>query len=271
MTWQTGTVEINGGHLAWHRTGGPGPVLVLSHGLSDNGLCWSRTAQALSADYDVVMLDARGHGESSRTLPGAPHDPAQDLADAITGLGLQAPILMGHSVGARAAAACANSCPDLPSLVILEDPPFLPEISPAEAARHREAFRTQITALQRLSDEDITAAGRKTAPSWHADEFPAWTLGKRQVDPAAAPQRFQHWPDLIDRIAVPTLLLYGETERGGLVTAAIAQAAMQRNPRVQAVQISGAGHNIRRENFADFMAAVRAFLDASHSLKEPGR
>ena len=103
--WQPGRVNVSGGHLAYHRTGGTGPALLLSHGLTDNGLCWLRLAAALDPEFDIVMLDARGHGESSRIPAGAAHDPADDIAQAIEALGLNAPIVMGHSVGARAIAA----------------------------------------------------------------------------------------------------------------------------------------------------------------------
>ena len=259
--WRTGTLPITGGQLAYHRTGGTGPVMVLSHGLTDNGLCWGRTAHALTDDYDIVMLDARGHGASSRIDPGLAHDPGRDLAEAISALRLEAPIVMGHSVGASATAAFANTHPGLPARVILEDPPFLPVIGFAEAQRRRDGFRRQIAEMQSLSDAEITAFGRQSSPQWHADEFPAWTLGKRQVDPEAVPARYLPWQASISAITEPTLLLYGETERGGLVTAEIAAEAMRINPRIEAVQIEGAGHNIRRENHTGFLAAVRAFLD----------
>ena len=258
--WLSGTVAVSGGHLAYHRTGGTGPALVLSHGLTDNGLCWSRTAQALTGDYDVVMLDARGHGASSPIAPGLPHDPDRDLAEAIAALGLDAPIVMGHSVGASATASYANAKPGIAARVILEDPPFLPEIGFAEARKRREGFHRQIAEFQSLSDAEIVSLGQKMSPNWHADEFPAWALGKRQVDPEAAPIRFLPWQATIDAIAAPTLLIYGEVERGGLVTAATAAEAMRLNPRIRTVQISGAGHNIRRDNFDGFLAAVRTFL-----------
>lgn len=270
QAWLNGTVEVTDGHLAYRRTGGRGPALVLSHGLTDNGLCWSRTAQALCGDYDLVMLDARGHGESSRMALGLPHDPGRDLAQAIAGLALEAPIVMGHSVGASATAAFANLHTDRVTKVILEDPPFLPEIGPSEAQQRREAFRRQIIELQSLSDEAITAFGRKTSPLWHQDEFPAWTQGKRQVDPEVVPVRGQPWQASIDRITAPTLLLYGEAKLGGLVTPAIAREATQINPQVRAVQIKGAGHNIRRENFEGFLAAVHEFLTEGQTPRNTG-
>ena len=95
-----GSVAVSGGRLAYHRTGGSGPVVVMSHGLTDNGLCWSRLATALAAEFDLVMLDARGHGESSRIAVGQPHDPAQDIAEAVTINPVIRPVLIpnaGHN------------------------------------------------------------------------------------------------------------------------------------------------------------------------------
>ena len=265
--WQAGTLEVSGGHLAYHRTGGPGPAMLLSHGLTDNGLCWSRVAKALEADYDIVMLDARGHGESARLHGGETHDSGQDIAEAIECLKLNLPIVVGHSVGALAVAAFANAHPDRASKVILEDPPFLPIANQTAGPERQKKFRQQVAEFHAMSDAEITDMGRHLSPDWHTDEFPAWTLGKRQVDPAAMPLSFPRWQTLIDKIAAPTLLIHGETARGGLVTPEVAAEAVMLNPRIRPVQIEGAGHNIRRENFDAFLLAVREFLDESESRR----
>ncbi len=260
-SWRSGLVPVLGGHLAFHRTGGDGPALVLSHGLTDNGLCWSRLATALAPHFDIIMLDARGHGDSSRTL-GAPQDPGRDILEAIDHLGLSSPIVMGHSVGARATAEFAGAFPGRAWKVILEDPTFLPVTNPAAAAIRRGKFRRQVEGFQALSDAEIAAKGRATSLGWHDDEFAAWTAGKRQVDPDAMPDYRTPWQDAVLRITAPTLLIHGETDRGGIVTPAIVDEAKRINPLVSSVQIPGAGHNIRRENFAVFVAAVGLFLGA---------
>ena len=258
--WQSGTVSVSGGFLAFHRTGGAGIPLVLSHGLTDNGLCWGRLATALAPDFDVIMLDALGHGNSSRIASAVSNDPGRDIAEAINQLGLHSPVVMGHSVGARATAEFANTHPQRVSKVILEDPPFLPLVDPLAAELRRQKFHQQVEMFQAMSDAEITAMGRATAPSWHDDEFAAWTAGKRQVDASAMPIYRTPWQDTVAQISVPTLLIHGEQQLGGIVTPAIAEEARQINPNITAVQISGAGHNIRRENFPAYLAAVRDFL-----------
>lgn len=260
MSWQSGIVEISGGRLAYHRTGGPGPALVLSHGLTDNGLCWSRFATALAGEFDIIMLDARGHGLSSRICEGDAPDPARDIAEAIDQLGLAAPIVMGHSVGARATAGYANTYPDRVAKVVLEDPPFLPRTDPAALETRRQSFRAQVEGFQAKSAAEIIAMGRSTSPSWHEDEFPAWAAGKRQVDPNAAPTYLTRWQDSILHITAPTLLIIAEPGSGGIVTPEIAREACTLNPNITTAEVKGAGHNIRRENFPDFLAIVQTFL-----------
>lgn len=255
-----GVLPVTGGHLAYHRTGGDKPALVLSHGLTDNGLCWSRLAAALAPDFDVIMLDARGHGESARMVGAPPDHAGRDIAEAIDFLSLRLPILMGHSVGARATADFAGAYPGLASKVILEDPPFLPVADPAAAALRRRKFRDQVEAFQAMAEADIIALGRKTSPDWHEDEFPAWVAGKRQVDPDAMPDYRTPWEESLRAITAPILLIRGEPARGGLVTAEIADAAMDLNPNITTVLIPNAGHNIRRENFDGYLATVRGFL-----------
>jgi N-formylmaleamate deformylase len=259
-TWRSGTVDVSGGRLAYHRTGGDGPKLVLSHGLTDNGLCWFRLAQALAPAFDIYMLDARGHGDSSRPSADARHEPGADIAEAIEQLGLVAPIVMGHSVGARATADCAATHPGRVSKVILEDPPFLPLPAPSAMAARQARFAKQVVTFRSLSTAEILAKGKASSPQWHDDDFPAWAEAKQQVDPGALPVYGAPWQASMAALSVPTLLIHGEVAHGSLVTAELAEEIRSINPRVDLVEIAGAGHNVRRENFTGFLRAVRRFL-----------
>lgn len=258
-SWQFGYLPVSGGRLAFHRTGGSGPPLVLVHGLTDNGLCWSRFAAAMAPDFDIIMLDARGHGLSSRSGDEA-QDPGRDLAEAIDQLELARPIMVGHSVGARAAMVCAGLKPDRIARLILEDPPLLPLLSRARGDARREAFRQQVARFNSMSVAAIIAEGRAASPLWHPDDFPAWAAAKTQVDPGAMPIYERPWQDEMAGIAAPTLLIRGEQASGSLVTADQADEARSINPQIANVLVRGAGHNVRRENFSYFMAAVRRFL-----------
>lgn len=258
--WTFQFVQVSSGRLGCHRTGGSGPPVVLSHGLTDNGLCWLRLAEALAGAFDLIMLDARGHGQSSPIGDPATHDPARDIAEAIEALKLDGPIVMGHSVGGRATADFAGTWPARASRVVLEDPIFIPPMDPGLREKRQARFRQQVEAFRAQTEAEILAAGRAANPAWHDDDFPDWAQAKRLVDPDASPLYLQPWQDTLARIEAPTLLIHGEPGFGGVVTPELAAEARALNPLIQDVEIPRAGHNIRRENFPDYLAAVRGFL-----------
>lgn len=258
MRLQSGRVPVDGGALAYHRTGGGGPPVVLLPGLTDNGLCWRRTAEALAADHDVVMLDARGHGGSSRCRPGRAFEPGADLGQALAGLGLQTPVIVGHSVGGRAAADFAADHPDCVSRLILEDPAFTPP--PADPERRRDRFRAHVAGFRGLTREQVMAQGRAAQPGWDAADLPDWAEAKLQTDPEALPMPVRPWQDAVAALRTPTVILHGEAARGSLMTPELLAEIRALNPAVRAHEIPGAGHNTRRENFAVFLQVLRAAL-----------
>ena len=69
--WLEGEVYANGITIHYYRSDGSNkPSILLLHGFTDNGRCWSRVAHELGASYDVVMTDARGHGRSGGSATG---------------------------------------------------------------------------------------------------------------------------------------------------------------------------------------------------------
>ena len=134
-SWQSDTIQTNGIRLHVTRTGGAKPPLVLAHGYSDDGLCWTPVAEELAMAYDVVMPDARGHGLSD--APDGDYGPleqAADLAGVIEGLGLQRPIIVGHSMGGLIALQLALTYPDLVSGLVLSNPVITGNVGPGLGA-----------------------------------------------------------------------------------------------------------------------------------------
>ncbi len=72
--WTEGICEANGIEVHYLRTGGSKLSILLLHGLMLNGACWAPLARTLEEDYDVVMPDARGHGNSSASDKGYSFD-----------------------------------------------------------------------------------------------------------------------------------------------------------------------------------------------------
>lgn len=264
--WISGDVVANSIKLHYYRTGGGGPPLVLCHGITDNGLCWTRVAGALQEDYELFMVDARGHGLSEATGTGyRPEERAADLAGFIRVLGLPRPFLLGHSMGADTVAVTAATYPELAGCAILEDPPWNHELDIApDREAHVADWRARLLARKENSLAELIAAGREQHPGWAESEFGPWAQAKLQVSPAALQVIAglgPYWPDIAAKIACPTLLVTAEPELGALVSPEVAAALARQNPRFKIAHIPGAGHNIHREGFEPFIEAVRAFLE----------
>jgi len=262
--WSSGDVVANHLKLHYYRTGGDQPALVLSHGITDNGLCWIRAAQALEKDYDVIMVDARGHGLSD--APEADYGPdarAADLAGLIQALGLRKPFLMGHSMGAETTATTAAAYPELVGGVVLEDPPWR-EQTPTlkESQAMFQEWRDRMVERKAKTRESIVATGRTDNPKWAEIEFGPWSEAKLQVSLnvlQAVNTPRKPWRDIIAKITCPTLLVTADPALGAIVTPEVAAQAAA-NPKIKVAHIPGAGHNIRRENFDQFMQVVTVFL-----------
>lgn len=266
--WQDGTIESNGIHLHYMRSGGDKAPLVLVHGLTDNLQAWTRFARVFEATYDLIMVDARGHGLSDKPEHGyGPRDHAQDLAGVIQGLGLQKPIVMGHSMGAVTASWVSAEYPDLVSATILEDPVWSwPKASEETAVEKRMTYdnwRARLAQQQTLSDGELLAARRLQFPNWSSIDFESDIPAKKQIALQALEFILEHesnWAQQVTKFQSPVLLIYGDQALGGIVGPDIAAEAKRINDLVTPIQIPGAGHSIRRERFDDYVAAVREFL-----------
>jgi N-formylmaleamate deformylase len=269
--WETGDVEANGVRVHYTRTGGEKPPLVLAHGVTDDGLCWTPIAEALAPDFDVVMVDARGHGRS--TAPERGYDTAtlaDDLAGVIGALGLRRPVILGHSMGAITALALAGAYPDLARAILLEDPPpwwmGRPETVDPEMQDIAATMRAWIVDLKQHSREEMIAIQHAQTPSWSDAELEPWADAKVSFDLRAlalldrAVPASVDWPTVLPRLACPVLLITADIERGAIVSEASAARLQALVPQTRVVHIGGAGHNIRREQPAAYLDTVRAFL-----------
>jgi pimeloyl-ACP methyl ester carboxylesterase len=263
--WTTGDVVTNGISMHYYRTGGDKPAVVLAHGVTDSGLCWRPVAGILQADYDIVMVDARGHGLSRAPLSGYRYDDmAADLAGLAHALHLHKPALVGHSMGAATVAAAAAAFPGLARCAVLEDPPWIiGDRSQTEREARAERFRAQLSEQQRKTRDELIALCRAQSPSWLEHELEAWAEAKLQVSPYVVELMSgtpQDWRKVAATIDCPVLLITADPERGGIVTPEVAQEAGTLLRAGRVTRIQGAGHNVRREGFQQYMAAICAFL-----------
>lgn len=271
-SWDSGDIVVNGVRIHFTRTGGNKPPVVLAHGFSDAGLCWTPVAQALEAEYDLVMVDARGHGRSDAPETGYTlADMARDLEGVIVGLGLRQPAVMGHSMGGGITLALAGLYPDVPGAIIVEDAGALEASDfPRRQEGEENPFLARLTRLQTKTRDELIAEQRASM-GWPEAELEPWADAKLQFNLRAAlfdPTAGVSWPELIPRITCPALLLTADLDRGAMVRPEHAAKLQRQMPQLQIAHIPGAGHNIRREQFERFIAVVRPFLASWASTYE---
>lgn len=266
--WFEGTVQANDLAIHYHRTGDAArPPLILLHGVVDNGLCWTRVARDLQGQFDVLMPDARGHGQTGGSLENISYDLlAEDVIAFIHALNLEKPILYGHSMGGLTAALVAAFAPDLVRAIIMEDPPFVDapatEGERAKQAQDLSQAAQSIAALRSLTSEQRLAAARAFNLTWDEAELGPWVESKVEfdLDIGQYMQTDYPWREPLPRISCPILLITGDPAHQSLVTPQAAEEAARLWRNGEVVHIEGAGHSIHRDRYAETMQAVSDFL-----------
>jgi N-formylmaleamate deformylase len=267
------TVEIRGESVELQANGLRHRVLRYGEpGRRDLLLLPGITSPAVTADFLAVLLadmgfrvtvpDIRGRGESDRAPAGQYRltDYAADAAGIVAGLGLRHPVLIGHSMGARIAAAYAVlHAPGDHGLLVLVDPPVSgPGRGPYPTTR--ESFLQQLHEAQAGTDAD---AVRRFYPKWPERELRLRAEVLASCDEIAVLEThegfetedfFEYWA----RLTPPALLI-----RGGdspVVPSAAAAELHQIQPGIDVVTVPGAGHMVPWDNLGGFLDAIRPQL-----------
>jgi N-formylmaleamate deformylase len=266
-----GEVIANGVRLHYERSGSGLTPLVLLHGLSDDGRCWAPVVDAFTDAFEVVTVDARGHG-----LSDAPEDGyrlgtlAEDLAWVLRELRLERPVLLGHSLGALTAMALAGLHPDLPAAILLEDPPPLwlhDGPTPDDVALSR-SIAAGIVSVKRLTRDELRREVTAQNPAWPEAEIEPWIEAKKAFNlravPLATPEHLAAFDvrSVLGAITCPVTVLHGDPLRGSMSTVADLEVLRTLVPQLEVVHIPGAGHSIRRDQQARYLEAVREALGA---------
>jgi 2-succinyl-6-hydroxy-2,4-cyclohexadiene-1-carboxylate synthase len=236
---------------------GDRPSLVLVHGFTQNADCWGSFAERLSASFDLVLVDAPGHGRSH-------HDDAslEEAADLIGAVGGPAHYL-GYSMGGRMLLHLALRRPELVrSLTLIGATAGIDD--PAERADRRaaderlamslltdglEVFLDRWLALPLFAGLDETTACR---PERLANRPEGLAASLRQCGTGTqAPL----WEEL-DQIAAPVLLLAGSDDAK---FTSLADRMARSLPHAHRGAAAG-GHPIHSERPEEVAALVTDFV-----------
>lgn len=259
-------IQANGITLHVYQTHTDKPAIVFAHGVSDNGLCFLPIARQLANEYDIVLYDSRGHGQSEApTTPTTIVDRANDLAGLVQALGLNKPVLIGHSLGAITVALFAGLYPDIPGRIVLEDPPPFEMLAANDAQdiENHNRWRAHSAANKQKTLHELVEINRQESPNWPEAEREPWAQAKREFSLTVFDESYLSpgvGNRIVSQITCPVLLLTADPGLGAMMPEKVADEWVQRLPDARLVCIPGAGHNIRRDQPQAFLEAVRAFL-----------
>jgi len=257
-------VRVSGLEIAYERVG-EGPPLVFVHGAAEDGRVWQPQLAGLADEFTVVAWDEPGAGRSS----DVPHgfglaDYSYCLAALIDALALGAAHVAGMSWGGTVVQELYRHRPELVATLILIDTyagwkGSLPEVE----VRARVAGAQQMLAAPADQFDP-------TLPGLFAGDPPADVVGLlEQIAADVRPESLKtqllvmaeaDQRDLLPRIAVPTLLIWGELDARSPLS--VAREFVQAIAQAKLVVIPCCGHVSNLEQPVLFNQAVREFCRA---------
>jgi pimeloyl-ACP methyl ester carboxylesterase len=179
-----GYVDHNGARI-WHAKFGVGsPVVLLHGGLGHSGNWGYQVPMLLSAGYQVVLIDSRGHGRSTRDFRPFTYElMASDVLAVMDAVHLEKAVVVGWSDGACIALILAMKAPARIAGVFFfgcnMDPSGAKEFAPTPVidrcfSRHAKDY-IQLSATPDQFDSFVEAVGlmQKTQPNYSARDLGA--------------------------------------------------------------------------------------------------
>jgi pimeloyl-ACP methyl ester carboxylesterase len=257
-------VEVAGLRVAYRRAGQGAPLVLLHGGLADSRE-WRRQLEGLADEFTVVAWDAPGCGGSSDP-PAAWRlgDYADCLAGLIHALELGRPHVGGLSWGGGLALELYRRHPQVPRSLVLASayagwagslPPEVVAERLERALREAELPPQQWVPgwLPGLFSDAVAAAVVQEALAMMLEVRPA---GMRPMLQGFAEADLR---EVLPRIQVPTLLLYGDADRRS-PPEVVARDLHAKVPGSRLVVLPGVGHQWDMEAPDRFNAEVRSFL-----------
>jgi pimeloyl-ACP methyl ester carboxylesterase len=238
----------------YYEVHGGGPTLLLSHGYSATSQMWRGQIEAFSRDFQLVLWDMRGHGQSDYPLDDGAYSEAatvSDMAALLGAVGARQAIVGGLSLGGYMSLAFHLVHPErVRALLIIDTGPGYRN-DEAREGWNRNALRT----AERYETEGLgrLAAGSpemRTSSHRSAD-------GLARAARGMLTQKDARVITSLPSIAVPSLVVVGANDTPFLAASDYMAAKI---PGARKVVINAAGHAANIDQPEAFNRAVLAFL-----------
>jgi non-heme chloroperoxidase len=219
-------VTSDGVQLSYIRQGSGRPIVLL-HGWSQCAEEFKDQIGPLSAQYDVIAVDQRFHGESQKVSYGLKISRlAKDLYELLTGLDLNEVALLGHSMGSSVIWCYFDLFGPgrLSKIILVDQSPFLtsdPNWTQQELEDSGALFTAQQVSefVAALSSNEAEKVARlvidRGVTQYATPEMKDWLIQCNLKMPRDLAGRLAYnhwhmdWRDLIPRINLPTLIISG--------------------------------------------------------------
>jgi 3-oxoadipate enol-lactonase len=254
------------GRFGYLEAGAPNaPPIVFLHGIGGGARLWSNQLASFAARYRPIALDLPGYGGSQPLAQTSIRTYAEAVAAFVAALGLENPVLVGHSIGGMVvqtymaerlgpirAAVLAQTTPAFGG----KDPRWAEDfvaarLGPLDRGETMTSLAPSIARSLLGDDPDPTAfelardcvSGVPEA-TWRASVLALVGFDQREA---------------LGRIAVPTLLLAGSKDANAPAPTMAKMA--EKVPGSEYACLDGIGHLAFAEAPARFDDAVLGFLD----------
>jgi pimeloyl-ACP methyl ester carboxylesterase len=240
-------------YLEWNPSAAR--TIVLLHGNSANAWWWEPVARATRAEFRLLALDQRGHGDSEWARPPAysPFEYARDLARFAehAGAGREKPLVVGHSMGGLNVLAFAQQSPGIARGVMAIDIAIT-------SSRRRDRYLSRLKALPVVTYPNLDTAKARfrlmPEEGGIAREI-VHEIAKKSLartDDGRWTLKFDRESflggdglavlDTIKAIRIPMMLV--RAERSRIMTAEAMESARAANPLARVLTIPDAHHHV---------------------------
>lgn len=256
-------VETGTGTSLAVETVGEGESLLLIQGMSGHGGMWgSALVDELARDFEVVIYDHRGIGESARAEdPFSIVDLADDAAGLLTALGRDSAHVMGISMGGMVAQELALRAPDrVRSVTFGCTTPGGPGAFDAPGpGRMVEAIGTRDPEHATRVGFEVNVSAEFAARPGELDRFRETSLSRRVPFPVVAQQSvacLEHDASArLGALHLPVAVVHGEEDQ--MILAAEGERLAELVPGAELHLWPGVGHLFWWERPAETAAVVR--------------
>lgn len=243
--------------------------MLCLHGGAAHAHWFDFVAPGFTADYRVLALDQRGHGDSEWAVPPdySYGRYAADLAEVVERLDLRDFVLVGHSMGGTVSLEYAATHPGRVGKLIVVDSTL--QMTAERVAALRDVGSRQ---SKRYAGKDEFIARFRLRP---AGTLAAPAIIRHLAQHSARQDPDGTWRHKFDRnvyatrestdglprwnhIRIPALLL--KAERSQRISPAIFAEVKSRCPQAELAEVLESDHHVTLDNPAGFVSAARRFL-----------